>query len=235
MQMRSAILPFLLLGCAAGLGSERALAQTRPQGSQSADVPAKSSSDQVDGIAVHIEDDILTESELRELAAFQQLVDGASKDRSELVRELTDQWILRTEADAAKYPQPSTADVDRAFAQLQKQFPSPAEFQAKFASIGLSEAAVRRQLALQLYLSRFIDYRFRPAAQVDDDQIEAYYNSEFVPQLKARKEAVPALDDVQETIREVLVQREINERTQQWLNESRERLAIDVVPHGGGE
>ena len=234
MRMRSAILPFLLLRCAAGLGSERALAQTQPQGSHSADGPAKSSSGQVDGIAVHIEDDILTESELRELAAFQQLVDGASKDRNELIRELTDQWILRTEADAAKYPQPSAADIDRAFSQLQKQFPSAAEFKAKFVSVGLSETAVRRQLALQLYLSRFIDYRFRPAAQVDDDQIEVYYNNEFAPQLKARKQAVPALDDVQDTIREVLVQREINERAQQWLNESRERLAIDVVPHGGG-
>src|ERR1700722_9546407 len=131
MRMRSAILPFLLLGCAAGLGSGRTVAQTAQQDSQSEEAPAKSSPDQVDGIAVHIEDDILTESELRELAAFQQLVDGASKNRGELIGELTDQWIVRTEADAAKYPQPSAADVDRAFAQLQKQFSSPGEFQKR--------------------------------------------------------------------------------------------------------
>ena len=217
--------------------AQRTLAQT----AQVARIPAnprtlqrKCSPDQVDGIAVRIEDDILTESELRELAAFQQLVDGASKNRGELIGELTDQWIVRTEADAAKYPQPSAADVDRAFAQLQKQFPSPGEFQKRFASGGLSDAAVRWQLALQLYLSRFIDYRFRPATQVGDDKIEAYYNDEFVPQLKARKETVPALDDVEDTIREVLVQREITERAQQWLTESHGRLSIDVTPHGGG-
>ena len=47
-------------------------------------------------------------------------------------------------------------------------------------------------LAQQLYLSRFIDYRFRPAAQITDQQVEDYYSDEFVPQLKSAAKSGPA-------------------------------------------
>ena len=70
----------------------------------------------------------LTESEVRELGAFQQLVDGSPKPRTDRIRELADQWIVRGEIEAAKYPPPSAADVDRAYAQLAAQFSSPEEF-----------------------------------------------------------------------------------------------------------
>jgi hypothetical protein len=186
----------------------------------------------VDGVAARIEDDIILESEVRELGAFQKLVDGSQKPRDELIRELADQWIVRGEIDTAKYPPPSVADVDRAYVQLSAQFGSPGEFARRCAALGLTEAAVRRMLQQQLYLSRFLDFRFRPAAQIDSKQIEAYYNDQFVPQLKAKNEAVPPLDDVEDTIREVLIQQAISNRSTQWLDDTRSRLKIDVVAHG---
>src|SRR4029077_9759449 len=188
----------------------------------------------IDGIAARIEDDILTESEVRELGAFQQLVDGHSKTRAELIRELAAQWIVRGDANTAKFPRPWRADVDRSYAELVKQFKSPEEFQARCAAAGLTEAAVRRMLEEQLYLSRFIDFRFRPAAQVSDEEVEKYYREEFASQLKARGEPVPSLEDVSDTIREVLIQRAISERSSKWLDETRDHLKIDVVTQGGG-
>jgi hypothetical protein len=186
----------------------------------------------IDGIAARIEDDIITQSEVKELSAFQEVVDGRSKSRGEIIRELADQWIVRQEATAIGYAEPSKEDVDRAYQQLVKQFPSLDEFKRRCDALGLSEDAVRRILEQQLYLSRFIDHRFRAAAQVTDEQIQNYYQNEFVPQLKARNETVPPLDDVEDTIREVLVQREINERAEKWLDDTRERLKIDILPQG---
>ncbi len=186
----------------------------------------------VDGVAARIEDDILTESEMRELGAFQQLVDGSEKPRTERISELADQWIVRGEIENAKYPPPSAADTDRAYAQLAAQFSSPEEFAKRCAAAGLTQAAVRRMLTQQLYLSRFLDFRFRPAAQIDAKQIQTYYDNEFVPQLKARNQTVPPLDDVDDTIREVLIQRAISERATQWLDDTRSRLKIDVVSNG---
>lgn len=240
--MRRVLLIFGLLTWSAGWATNRAGAQTEsdpvlppgPGAASSSISSGSSGAQQVDGVAVRIEDDIITESEVRELAAFQLLVDGKAKPRAELIRELSDQWMIRSEANATKYAQPPAADVDRAYAEFVKQFPSPEEFQKRRVGAGLTEAAVRRMVAQQLYLARFIDYRFRPEAQVSDEQVETYYRDEFSPQLKARNEPVPPLEDVDDTIREVLIQRAISDRAAKWLTDSRDRLKIDVVAQGSG-
>ncbi len=183
----------------------------------------------IDGVAARIEDDIITESELRELAAFQMLVDGKSKPRLDLIRELADQWIIASEAKAARYAPPPPQDVDLAVANFEKQFHSPEEYRDRCAQAGISAAAVRRLIAEELYLNRFMDYRFRAAAQVSDEAVEAYYRDEFAPQLKAQNQPVPPLDDVDDNIREVLIQRTISERAQKWLDETRDRLKLDIV------
>lgn len=186
----------------------------------------------IDGIAARIEGDIITDSEVHELAAFQELVDGHSKSREEVIGELADQWIVRQEAAAVTYSQPSREDVDNAYQQLVKQFPSAEEFRSRCAALGLPEAAVRRMLEQQLYLSRYLDHRFRPAVQITQEQIEAYYQNEFAPQLKARNETVLQLDEVEDTIREVLIQRAITEAAEKWLDDTRQSLKIDIVPQG---
>lgn len=229
--MRLTILIFALLATLSGPGAHGAPTQAPP--SSMAVRPAESREAQtIDGVAARIEDGIITESEVRELGAFQKLVDGRSKSRVERIEELADQWIVRGEANAVKYPRPSGDDVNRAYAQFVRQFPSPEDFKARCTPEGLDEAAVRRILEQQLFLSRFLDYRFRPAAQVDEDEIKTFYHSEFVSQLQARSQPVPALEDVADTIREILIQRAINDRAKAWLDETRNRLKIDIVAEG---
>jgi hypothetical protein len=230
--MRRTILSLVAVGWLSCATAGDATAQTVVYPSSPAGSAAAGTGQTVDGIVARIEDDILTESELRELGAFQTLVDGHEKTRDEIIRELSDQWIVRGEATATRYSEPSPEDVNNAYVQLVKQFHSQEEFKNRCASVGLTEAAVRRLLAQQLYLSRFLDFRFRPAAQIDDQQIEAYYKDEFEPQLAKRGESAPPLEDVEDTIREVLVQRAINDRATAWLDETRKALKIDVVPEG---
>jgi hypothetical protein len=189
----------------------------------------------IDGIVVRIESDIITESQVQELAAYQKLVDGKSKPRSEVVRELIDQWIVRGEATAAQYPEPSSQDVDLSYAQLEKQFGSPGEFKSRCAAAGLAESTVRSILKQQMYLERFLDFRFRPAAQVESPQVEKYYQDYLVPRLKAKSEKVPPLADVQTEIREVLIQQEIDALSKQWLDDTRSGLTIDMLPQGVGQ
>jgi hypothetical protein len=212
-----------------------AAAHPAPSAAQSAPAPSAAASPQtIDGIAARIDTDVITDSEVRELADFQMLVDGSSKSRDELIQELSDQWIVHGEAEAARFPYPSDKDINNAYAQLVKQFPSQAEFDKRCAQAGLTPDAVRRQLSEQLYLSRFLDFRFRPAAEISDADVQKYYDDEFVPELKAKGEAIPPLAKVQQTIREVLVQRDITNRANQWLDDTRSRLQIDVLPPQGG-
>ena len=149
-----------------GWGAQPVRAQIQPATASPPHATSAGPTSQIDGVAARIEDDIITESEVRELGAFQQLVDGKPETRDQILRELADQWLIRSEAVATQYAQPSAADIDRAYAEFVKQYPSAEVFQQKCAAAGLSEAAVRRLIQQQLYLARFIDYRFRPAAQI---------------------------------------------------------------------
>lgn len=232
--MRRAIAIAAFLAYLAGPPAICAAARAQNSGANST-VTSSSKPETIDGIAVRIESDMITDSEVRELAAYQKLVDGKSKPRAEVIRELIDQWIVHGEASAAQYPEPSAADVDRAYARLQKQFGSAAEFQKRCADAGISEAAVHRILSREMYLSRFLDFRFRPAAQVSLQQIQDYYEKQLVPKLKAKHEKVPALADVRPEIREVLVQQGIDALSKQWLNDTRSGLTIDILPQRAGQ
>jgi hypothetical protein len=232
--MRRSLLQFALAGiCAVLAAAPAALSQTQSF-SAPPPTPAESGGAQtIDGIAARIEDDVLTESEVRELGAFQQVVEGKAKSRDERIRELAEQWIVRGEAKTAKFAHPSEADIDHAYAKLVEQFPSEADFKSRCAAARLTNSALRRILADQLFLSRFLDYRFRPAIQIDEKQVQAYYEDEFASVLRKRGQPVPPLDDVDEEIREVLIQRAIDDRASKWLDDARGRLKIDVVAPGG--
>lgn len=228
---RALFISVLLVGIAQPAG---VLARAQNAGDPRASVDS-SKTVPIDRIAVRIESDIITESEVQELADYQKLVDGKSQPRAEVVRELIDQWIVRGEAAAAQYPQPSAADVDSAYASLEKQIGTSKEFESRCADAGISEAAVHSILTQQIYLSRFLDFRFRPAAQVDSAQVEKYYQDVLVPRLKAKGEKIPLLSDVQPEIREVLIQQDIDVLSKQWLDDTRSGLTIDILPQGAGQ
>ena len=189
---------------------------------------AQSATVTVDGIAARIEGDIVAESQLNELAGFQKLVEGKAGSRADLLRELTDQWIVNAEAQTARFGRPKTEDVTQAFNDLEKRFASAEAFQKAIVDAGLTETAVRRQLELQIFLARFLDYKFRPAAQVNESDIQEYYKGEFTKLAQARGEPVPPLDDVHTDIRRLLTEKIINQRAEKWLDETRPRLRVEV-------
>jgi len=121
-----------------------------------------------------------------------------------------------------------TTKVSRELERLEKQFASPEAYRARLQQLELSPAAVRRLVEQQLYLTRYLDYKFRPTSQVDTPAIEKYYREQLVPSLAARGQAAPPLENVQDQIRELLIQREISQRAARWLEETRSRLRIEL-------
>ncbi|MCL6480441.1 MAG: hypothetical protein K6U02_01820 [Firmicutes bacterium] len=183
----------------------------------------------VDRIIARIGDDILLQSELEELRAFQQLIEGRSAGRPELFEQLVRQWIVVTEAEAARFSPPAPPQVEAAFAQLADSFGSRETWQARLREAGLTEAAVRRLLERQLLVSSYLDYKFRPALTIEESEIERYYQQELIPQMRTRHQSPPELESVREQIRELLAQREISRRATQWLETARAQLRVEIL------
>lgn len=187
----------------------------------------------VDRIIARIDDDVLLQSDLRELGEFQQLQGVKVEPESTRLDELIDQWVIKHEGEAAQFSQPSDADVTTSLEQLKKNLGGDDVFQRRLKETGLSVASVRRILARIFFYSRYLDYKFRTAAQIDSAAEEKYYNSEFADQLKARGEKLPPLDSVRPQIHELLVQEDISKRAAEWLTESRSRLKVERVQAPG--
>ena len=183
----------------------------------------------VDRIVATIEGEPVTASELADLGKFQQLQGGAAAEEKELLRRRIEIWIVLADAQAARFPAPPAADVDRELARLSSQAGTPAAYQARLRELGLRAESVRRLMEQQLSVARYLDARFRPIAQVDSQQVEAYYRNELARELAARGQSLPPFDAVRDKIYELLIQREISERAGRWLDENRARTHVVVL------
>jgi len=134
---------------------------------------------------------------------------------------------VRNEASISRFPQPSEEDVQRSLARLKRSFSSPEVFEERKQQTGMTDEELLKMLKSQLYLSNYLDTRFRPSIQIDEQAIEEFYKTRVVPRAEARGQAPPPMDTARDFIQEALVQRAINEQADRWLKESRSRLHVE--------
>jgi len=183
----------------------------------------------IDRIVARVDTDIILLSDVRTLARCQTLIDEKAESDALILDHLIDQWIVRNEAKAALYPQPSKEEVQRSLERLKRAFSSPEEFEERRKQAGVSEGELEGILRSQLYFSNYLDSRFRASIQIDDKDIEAFYKERVVPRAESRGQTPPTLDAARGFIEEVLVQRAINVQADQWLKESRARLRVEKL------
>jgi hypothetical protein len=183
----------------------------------------------VDRIAARVENDIILLSDVRELGRYQLFVDGKAQTDDQILERLIDQWIVRNEATISRIAQPSNEDVERSIERLKHSFGSPEEFENRRKQSGLSNDDIRRMQKSQLYLSNYLDTRFRPTIRVDDKAIEDFYQTRVISRAQSRGETPPTLDEARDYIQEVLVQGAINEQADKWLKESRSRVRVEKM------
>jgi hypothetical protein len=183
----------------------------------------------IDRVAARVENDIILLSDVRVLARYQQLVDGKSESDTQILNRLIDQWIVRNEAETARFPRPSEDEVTRGVERVQKSFTSVEEYEARKKQIGLTDVDIRNMVAAQLYLTNYLDSRFRPSAKIEPKDVEDFYDKAVIPRAQARGQTPPSLEAARDYIHEALIQRSIDEQAERWLNESRGRVHLEKM------
>lgn len=129
---------------------------------------------------------------------------------------------------------PDSQEVDQRLDEVRQKFPNRQAFEAGLQALGLGEGGLRQKLAEEEEILQFVDQRFRPLAAVDASEIEAYYRGTLLPELGRDGQAhPPPLADVQDRIREILLQRKIDGLLADWLK--RLRASRDVRVYGSAE
>src|SRR5207245_11125921 len=115
------------------------------------------------------------------ISSYQQFVDGKSETDAQILDRLIDRWMVRTEADVSHFPHPSDADIERSLSRLQSSFTSAEQYETRKKQSGLSDSEVRGIVSSQLYLSDYLDSRFRPAVRIDPTETEDFNETSVVP------------------------------------------------------
>ncbi len=183
----------------------------------------------LDRIVARVENDVILQSDMSDLGHYQILMDGKAESDAKILDLLIDEWIVRNEATVSRIAQPTEDDVDKSIARLKRSFSSPEEFEERRKQSGLSDDALRRLTRSQIYLSNYLDTRFRASIQVEEKNIEDFYRTRVVPRAESRGQTPPTLEAAHDFIQEALVQRAINEQSEKWLKESRARIHVDIL------
>lgn len=183
----------------------------------------------IDRIAARVENDIILLSDVRELSRYQLFIEGKSEDDASILDRLIDQWIVRNEATVARFPLPTNEEVAHSLDRLKRSFSSQEAFEERKKQSGLSDEEVREMLISQLYLSSYLDSRFRPSIQIDQKSVEDFYKTRVLPRAESRGQPLPTLEAARDFIQDALVKRAIDEQAERWLKESRSRLRVQIL------
>jgi hypothetical protein len=124
----------------------------------------------VDRIAVTVDNDAITESEVIQDIRITDFLNGAPLDFSSAARRtaaerLVDQALIRREMNIGRYPQPQKSEAEQMLVNFKKShFAKDAEFQAALAKYGITADQLRSHLLWELSALRFTDVRFQPGA-----------------------------------------------------------------------
>ncbi len=190
----------------------------------------------VDRVVASIGNVAITQSEVEAEYRLEMFLEGkpalTAPDAETLARvcdRLIEQRLLAEETAAggsslADPPSSARQTLD----EVRQRFRGQQEFESALRTLGMSEEEVVGRIAGRENMLRAIEQHFRPAAWPERVEIETYYQQIFVPELARRNAPVPPLDDVEDKIREILVEKKINELLESWLEEMKSTHRVKV-------
>jgi peptidyl-prolyl cis-trans isomerase SurA len=203
------------------------------------DVTSARPAQTIDRVVASIGDRAITQSDVVQEYRFETFVNDGRVPRrpppsgllGKVEARLVDQELLTEQL--RDFPVDPSSVREKAADELnaiRKRFRSVERYRAALSSLGLSEPQVLSRLEIQQRILMMVDERTRPAAAVEPQDIEDYYRKTFLPQLaKTTKGKPPLLSEVEDRIREILIQQKMNQLLEEWLTELRREQHVQIL------
>jgi hypothetical protein len=205
--------------------------------------PVPAAAETIDRVVASVGRTAITASEVEQEYRLELFLEGKTPSSAEpspaeldqVRSRMVDRVLLQEEVQAGGIKvTPEDRAVEQDLDEARNKFADPQAFTEGLRALGISEADLQLRFARQIEVLRLIDQRLRPEATVEAPEIETYYHSTLLPELARQGENhPPALGDVEDRIREILVQKKINVLLDAWLKRLRE--ARDVRLYGSAE
>ena len=191
----------------------------------------------IDGVVATVNRKPVLRSQWDEAVRFEafmhqkQLADVSEQERFAGLKRLIDRELLDAQMVDDNAVKPSDKEVHEDLVKLREKFHADADdakWQGLMKSYGLTEDLVAAHLKDEVQVMNFIDVQLRPNIRIQDADVQAYYQSKLVPDLKANGARQIPLDEVAPKIRELLVQQHMDEMLDAWLHNLRQQSHIQT-------
>jgi hypothetical protein len=190
----------------------------------------------IDRIAVVVGNSVITESEiLREIRLTAFLngtpVDFSADSKRKTAGRLVEQHLIGAEAQASAYPPPDPDELEQSLRQVRERFASPALYKEALERAGIGEDQLKAHLAREITTLGFLDFRFRPGIQINDDEIARYFAEHVEPELKKKNPNMKfSAGDYRSQIEQALLGERLDKAADSWLKEAHDRTHIEFRP-----
>jgi peptidyl-prolyl cis-trans isomerase SurA len=200
-------------------------------------LPSAARAETLDRVVASIGPVAITQRDVEEEYHFEQFLAGRSPAgspspdaRKAVLNRLISQKLLaeqigNTIRESANAQKPA----GKTLAQIRKEFPSDEAYRSALDALGMSEPQVLKRLEIYEETLRTIDERLRPSAWPDPKAVENYYKETFVPEYaKSHKTPPPPFAEVRSEIQEILVQKNMNQLLERWLDQLRSTSQVTI-------
>jgi len=196
----------------------------------------------VDRMVAVVNKKVILESELDQAARVEFLLQGkpinslTQTDRLAVLERLIDRALIDQQIANQTMLDPTPGELAAKVKEVRADLPggeTDERWKGVLSAYGLSAEDLEEQLTAQFRILRFVDLRFRGLVRVEKDAIAAYYQDRFLPEVRKRKVAEPALAEVSDKIEQILAEQRIDDLLNNWLKTLRAQAHIERMLGGG--
>jgi hypothetical protein len=181
----------------------------------------------IDRLAVTVGMHVISESDVIadiRLAAF---IDGTRPEitieaKRKAADRLVDQYLVLQDADLARAPLPTEADLGPMLQPIRARYGSDMEFSEALRQAGITEHELRAHLLAGLQMLRYADLRFRPEVLISEQDLEDYYE-QLKPKLGPNP---PRFEEAREEVERLVSGERTLQAMDAWLSMARSDTSI---------
>jgi hypothetical protein len=187
----------------------------------------------IDQIVTLVNGDMVTRSDLLWSIALAPDAPGPEHQiSSDILKQklevMIDQRLIAQEAARLPAAAITQDEINKARNDLIASFGSAEVFRRRVESVGLTQQRIDRLIREMIVINKFIDFRFRSFVFVTDQEVDQYYQSRLVPEMRRQNAVPPPVTDpkLREQIVAILKQQKINDELDRFLKDLRARADI---------
>ena len=200
----------------------------------------------LDRIVAIVNDNVILDSDVNQELRFEAFdpyrnrLEGTTRDK--VIERLINRALILQQLKLQPEDAPADEEVNKQINELRKNIPACAAYHCQtkegwdrfLADHGFNEDSFFALWKERMTVLNFIEERFQTGIDITQAQIKDYYDKVLLPEYERQHAPAPKIEAISSQIHEILVQQQISNLLQDWLQSLRAQGSV-VVLHPGEE